>query len=256
MDKERKIEICCGDVESVIAACKGGADRIELCSALSEGGITPSIGLIKKAVSICRSHGVRTHVLIRPRSGDFVYSDDEVEVMCNDIIAARLSGADGVVIGTLNPDGSIDMKAMEKLMHAAKGVSVTFHRAFDVCADPDEALEQIIALGCERILTSGCMPSAEEGIDNLKRFVDKARGRIIILAGAGITPDNAAKIAQQTGVCELHGSARALVPSAMTFRREDVHMGAPGEDEYARKVTNADVVSLFKKNLFTLCPKV
>lgn len=233
------LEICCGDIESVIAAAKGGADRVELCSALSEGGLTPSIGLIKAAVNI---PGIRVHVLIRPRNGDFLYNDTERDIMISDIEAARKAGAHGVVIGALTPDGDIDIDTCSSLINAADGMDVTFHRAFDVCRNPEEALETIIKLGCTRILTSGQMPSAIEGTAILRRLNELASGRIILLAGAGVSSGNAKDIIIQTGIRELHASARSTVSSAMRFRNSQVSMGNKDSDEYSRLITDADIV--------------
>ncbi len=233
------LEICCGDIESVIAAAKGGADRVELCSALSEGGLTPSIGLIKAAVNI---PGIRVHVLIRPRNGDFLYNDTERDIMISDIEAARKAGAHGVVIGALTPDGDINIDTCSSLINAADGMDVTFHRAFDVCRNPEEALETIIKLGCTRILTSGQMPSAIEGTATLRRLNELASGRIILLAGAGVSSGNAKDIIIQTGIRELHASARSTVSSAMRFRNSQVSMGNKDSDEYSRLITDADIV--------------
>lgn len=233
------LEICCGDIESVIAAANGGADRVELCSALSEGGLTPSIGLIKAAVNI---QGIRVHVLIRPRNGDFLYNDTERDIMISDIEAARKAGAHGVVIGALTPDGDIDIDTCSSLINAADGMDVTFHRAFDVCRNPEEALETIIKLGCTRILTSGQMPSAIEGTATLRRLNELASGRIILLAGAGVSSGNAKDIIIQTGIRELHASARSTVSSAMRFRNSQVSMGNKDSDEYSRLITDADIV--------------
>ncbi len=233
------LEICCGDIESVIAAAKGGADRVELCSALSEGGLTPSIGLIKAAVNI---PGIRVHVLIRPRNGDFLYNDTERDIMISDIEAARKAGAHGVVIGALTPDGDINIDTCSSLINAADGMDVTFHRAFDVCRNPEEALETIIKLGCTRILTSGQMPSAIEGTATLRRLNELASGRIILLAGAGGSSGNAKDIIIQTGIRELHASARSTVSSAMRFRNSQVSMGNKDSDEYSRLITDADIV--------------
>lgn len=233
------LEICCGDIESVVAAANGGADRVELCSALSEGGLTPSIGLIKAAVNI---PGIRVHVLIRPRNGDFLYNDTERDIMISDIKAAHAAGAHGVVIGALTPDGDIDIDTCSSLINAADGMDVTFHRAFDVCRNPEDALETIITLGCTRILTSGQMPSAIEGTATLRRLNELASGRIILLAGAGVSSDNAKDIISQTGISELHASARITVPSAMRFRNSHVSMGKKDSDEYSRLITDTGIV--------------
>ena len=199
-----KLEVCCADWESVLAAKAGGAQRIELCEALELDGLTPQSGLIEKAVA----SGIRVHVLIRPREGDFVYSKEERLLMEQQIASARRLGAQGVVWGALTAEGDIDMPLCRRLMEASQGLSVTFHRAFDVCRKPQQALEDIIRLGCHRLLTSGQAPSAFEGIPLLRRLVRQAAGRICIMPGAGVNADNAALILRQTGATELHGSFR------------------------------------------------
>lgn len=233
------LEVCAGDIESVRAAAQGGASRVELCSALGEGGVTPSIGFIRRALTV---PGIKVHVLIRPRGGDFLYDNDEVDCMVDDIVAAREAGVHGVVIGSLTPDGDIDIAACRRMMDAAAGINVTFHRAFDLCRDKEKALEQIIALGCNRVLTSGQAPSAMEGTAALAQLVKQAAGRITILAGAGVGPQNAAEIIAASATNEVHASARHSVDSNMRYRHEGVAMGAPGSDEYSRKVTSADIV--------------
>lgn len=236
---KRILEVCCGDIDSVEAAAAGGADRVELCSALGEGGVTPSIGLIRSALAV---PGIRVHVLIRPRGGDFLYDKKEVDCMVDDIVAAREAGAHGVVIGALTADGDIDMNACSRMMDAAAGISVTFHRAFDMCRDPRKALEDIISLGCDRVLTSGQAASACEGKETLAEMVRQAAGRITILAGAGVSPDNAADIIAASGTNEVHASARHTIGSGMKYRHQGVSMGTPGSDEYSRKVTSPDIV--------------
>lgn len=209
----RIVEICAGDFQSAQAAVLGGAQRIELCSALPLDGLTPSAGLIKAARSL---EGIKLHVLIRPREGDFVYDATETDVMLHDIRLAHKLGADGVVIGALTPDGDIDIPTCRHLIEAAEGMQVTFHRAFDRCADPHHALEEIITLGCSRLLTSGQAPTAEAGIPLLRELVHQANGRIIIMPGAGITPSNARCILDETGATEIHGSFRSLHNGIMT----------------------------------------
>lgn len=233
------LEVCAGDIDSVIAAAAGGASRVELCSALGEGGVTPSIGFIRSALKV---PGIRVHVLIRPRGGDFLYTPEEVDCMVDDIVAAREAGVQGVVIGALTPEGDIDVDACRKMVAAAAGISVTFHRAFDLCRDPRKALEDIIALGCDRILTSGQAQTALEGKQKLAELVRQANGRIIILAGAGVSQHNAAEILSASGTNEIHASARASVPSKMEYRHCGVSMGTPGSDEYSRKVTSPEIV--------------
>lgn len=200
----RKLEVCCGDLQSVRAAIEGGAHRVELCEALELDGLTPSEAMMESAIGM----GIPVQVLIRVREGDFVYSKDEICKMRNDIRLARKLGAAGVVIGALMPDGSIDEEAIRCMMDEAEGLSVTFHRAFDVCHEPEEALEKIISLGCHRLLTSGQATTAELGIPMLKKLIEQADGRIIIMPGAGVNPQNASRILEETGALEIHGSLR------------------------------------------------
>lgn len=235
------LEICAGDIDSVLAAARGGAQRVELCSALALGGLTPSLGFINQAVKV---KGLRVHVLIRPREGDFVYTPNEVAVMLSDIDAAARAGAHGVVIGALLPDGSIDFEACRVMVDRAKahGLSVTFHRAFDRSADPLTALNQVIALGCDYLLTSGCAPSAMEGVEMLRKLHTEAAGRITIIAAAGINSANAAEILRRSGCTQIHASARSAVPSRMQFSRSGVAMGA-ADSEANRLTTNQEEVS-------------
>lgn len=217
----RRLEVCCGNLASVRAAAEGGADRVELCRELELDGLTPSREMIREAVGICRPAGVRVHVLIRSRAGNFVYDNAEVEQMAGDIRMALGEGADGVVIGALTPGGDVDLGACRRWMGLCRRAdgslrcNVTFHRAFDVCRDPFVALEQICQLGCNRILTSGQQPSAETGVPLLRQLVERARqlsagaGReLTILCGAGVNTQNALSILNATGATEIHGSLR------------------------------------------------
>ena len=230
-----KFEICANSVASCIAAQEGGADRVELCAGIPEGGTTPSLGMIRNARE-CIS--IALNVIIRPRGGDFLYSDSELREMVYDIQAAKELGADGLVFGCLRPDGSVDMEAMSVLMEAAGDTPVTFHRAFDHTSDPFKALEDIIALGCTRILTSGCRPTALEGAELLAGLVEKAGDRIIIMPGCGVREGNIAEIARLSGAREFHFSARESVQSGMFFRNPDVAMGSE-DDPYGYDVTTA-----------------
>ena len=219
-----------------MAAQAGGADRVELCAGIPEGGTTPSYGDIALAREVLT--GTRLHVIIRPRGGDFLYSPLEQRIMLKDIEMAQRLGADGVVFGCLTADGNVDTRLMERLMEAAQGMSVTFHRAFDVCRDPQQALEDIIRLGCDRILTSGQQPTAEQGIPLLKALQKQAAGRITLLAGCGVNEQNIARIARETGIHEFHFSARENVESSMGYRNEAVSMGGTVHiAEYTRPVT-------------------
>ena len=236
-----KFEICANGVESCIAAQEGGADRVELCAGIPEGGTTPSYGEIKTARRVLTT--TRLHVIIRPRGGDFLYSPLELERMAADIDIARELGADGVVFGCLRPDGSLDTEANAMLMEHAKGLSVTFHRAFDRCNDPRRALAQLIELGVDRVLTSGQQPTALEGVPLLKELNALAADRIIILAGCGVTETNIKHIADATGVGEFHFSARVPVKSRMEYMNPDVYIGAKDADEGTLMYTSAERVS-------------
>ncbi len=243
--RQKELEICCGDIGSVYAAAEGGARRIELCSGLSEGGLTPSVALIKEAV---RAGIPLVNVLIRPRPGDFLYSAGEARVMEDDVAAAMEAGAGGVVIGALTPDGDIDMSLCSRLAERARTLSdrpvnITFHRAFDLARDAGGALDDIMSLGCDCLLTSGMAATAEAGIAALASLVTRSCGRIRIMAGGGVTPGNAARILTETGVGAIHATARSARASGMRFRREGVPMGAPGTDEYSLRVTDPAIVA-------------
>ena len=226
------LEVCCGNIESVKGAIEGGADRIELCRDLELDGLTPHREMIREAVRLCRPAGVVVHVLIRSREGHFVYTDAEVAEMVGEIRMAVAEGVDGVVVGALTADGDIDLDACRQWVEAVGPIdghrcrNITFHRAFDVCRHPLEAMEQIAQVGCNRILTSGQQPTAEAGIPLLRQMVDKAHelsatmGRpFTILCGAGVTPENAAHILKATGATEIHGSLRTgLVSDAEKIR--------------------------------------
>ena len=230
-----RFEICANSVASCIAAQEGGADRVELCSGIPEGGTTPSFGMIRKARA---SIDIALNVIIRPRGGDFLYTSDELEEMVHDIKAAKELGADGLVFGCLTKEGNVDKEAMSILMEAAGGLPVTFHRAFDHTADPMQALEDIISLGCTRILTSGCRPSAIQGAGLLAELVKAAGNRIIIMPGCGVNENNIAEIARLSGAREFHFSAREPVESGMLFRNPQVAMGSE-DDPYGTVQTTA-----------------
>ena len=197
------LEICVESLEGVQVARDAGANRVELCASFLEGGVTPSHGLIALALR----QGIPIHVLVRPRAGDFVYSDLEIEVMLEDVRAVKRLGANGVVIGALNANLGLDLEVMKALVAAARPLEVTFHRAFDSVTEPFETLEQLIRLGVNRILTSGQQATAELGIPLLKKLIRDARDRILIMPGAGINASNAKTIWQETGAGELHFSA-------------------------------------------------
>jgi copper homeostasis protein len=233
------IENCANSVQSCVEAQKGGADRVELCAGIPEGGTTPSLGEIVAARKLLH---IKLHVIIRPRGGDFLYSPLELEIMEHDIQEAVRLGADGVVFGCLTKDGAIDMPANERLMKAATGISTTFHRAFDCCKNPSEALEQIISLGFKRILTSGQESAADKGIPLLKSLNEQSKGRIILMAGCGVNERNIAKIYKETDIKEYHFSAREKQRSDMSYINPHVFMGDKDADEYSIETTSADKV--------------
>lgn len=241
MVKDYKIEICTNSVKSCLEAQKGGAYRVELCAGIPEGGTTPSYGDISLARELLK---IKLNVIIRPRGGDFLYSDLEHRIMLKDIEIAKKLGVDGVVFGCLTPNGDIDMKRNSELMEAAEGMSVTFHRAFDMCRDPFESLEKIIELGCDRILTSGQQPKAEMGFDLIKQLVDLAGDRIIIMPGSGVNDQNIAKIASATGAKEFHFSARRAIESGMNYRNPNLKMGGTAVviNEFEEQVTSYELV--------------
>ncbi len=236
-----KIEICANSVASCLQAQQGGAYRVELCAGIPEGGTTPSYGEIAVARELLN---IKLNIIIRPRGGDFLYSDVEHQAMLHDIEMAKKLGVDGVVIGCLTADGKIDMVRNKELMDAAKGMCVTFHRAFDMCKDPIESLEQIIALGCDTLLTSGQRPTAIEGISLLSELVDRADGRIVIMPGSGVNENNIAQLAQQTKATEFHFSAREPIDSKMEYRNPNLKMGGTvvSIDEFIQNITDADKV--------------
>lgn len=246
------LEICTSDIESVGEALKGGADRIELCSALETGGLTPSIGLISRAVWKCSSRSVETpvHVLLRPRPGDFYYSDRELDLIAEDAAYAVEAGASGIVFGALTADGDVDDYACAKILETVRRtekpgrhVSATFHRAFDFCRDPMKSLSAVAALGFERILTSGQAPDSLTGSVLIARLVENAPEGLSIMAGGGITPDNLREILEATGVREIHASAKRRKKSRMDFIRNGVNSGTCGNDDYSRFVTDAAIVT-------------
>lgn len=240
--KNYTFEVCANSVESCLAAQAGGADRVELCAGIPEGGTTPSYGDIAVARESLKE--TRLHVIIRPRGGDFLYTPLEQRIMLKDIDLARKLGADGVVFGCLTAEGDVDLPLMRQLMEASEGMSVTFHRAFDVCCNPQQALEDIIGLGCHRILTSGQQHTAEQGIPLLRKLQQQADGRIILLAGCGVNESNIARIAQETGIHEFHFSAREQVESGMLYRNPHVSMGGTVcIEEYSRPLTTSRRVS-------------
>ena len=234
------VEICVDSATGALAAERGGADRVELCDNLLEGGTTPSAGSITVAR---RGLKIGLQVIIRPRGGDFLYNEEEMAVMREDIRVAREAKADGVVIGCLTAEGEIDVERTRELMSLARPMNVTFHRAFDMCQDPRKGLEELIALGVDRVLTSGQEASCIEGIELLAELQRQAKGRIIVMPGGGLTLRNIRKVAELAGVTEVHLSARSSVESGMTHRNTRVFMGgALRPPEYSRKTTDEQMV--------------
>lgn len=235
------IEVCIDNLESLHNAIEGGATRIELCSSLSLGGLTPSFGLMKKAADIS---SVPVYAMIRPRQGDFLYHQDDVDAMLLDIEATAEAGLQGVVIGVLNANGDIDKHVSQQLVERAKlyGLGVTFHRAIDQCADYRKALEDIIQLGCERVLTSGMAANVEQGADTLAEMVKLANGRISIMAGAGLNAENALDIVNSTGVREVHLSGKSLRSSNMMFISDCAKMDGHDIDDFRIPTTSTDAI--------------
>jgi copper homeostasis protein len=235
--EEFKVEVCANGVESCIAAQQGGADRVELCAGIPEGGTTPSYGEIKVARRVLTT--TRLHVIIRPRGGDFLYTDLEMERMADDIAVCRELGVDGVVFGCLKADGTIDVEKNRYLLECARGMSVTCHRAFDRTCDAQQALETVIDLGFDRILTSGQQPRAIQGVDLLQRLNRQAAGRIILMAGSGVTEQNIRELHEATSLHEFHFSGREPQPSGMQYINPNLYMGRPGANEAALDYTTA-----------------
>jgi copper homeostasis protein len=228
-----QVEICVDSVESAIASERGGAQRVELCSNLLEGGVTPSSGLI----AVVRERiGIALFVMIRPRGGDFCYTDLELEIMQQDIRRARELDADGVVLGVLDRYAHVDVPRTRSLVEMASPLPVTFHRAIDMTPDPHESLEDVIATGASRVLTSGGAAKVTLGLSVVARMVENAGDRIAIMVGGGITPETIVGVAEATGATEFHASLRSAQPSPVQFLRRDVPMGEIPDREYLRYV--------------------
>lgn len=240
-----KLEICCYSVECAINAQQSGADRIELCSSPGEGGLTPSYGMLRM---VSESLALPVHPIVRPRGGDFCYSDIDFAVMKNDVAQIREMGFAGVVIGILNEEGQIDLPRMQQIMWLRGHLSVTFHRAFDMCRDAKVALEQLTELGVDRILTSGQQRSAEAGLPLLSEL-QRLSQRPVIMAGAGVRLGNLHKFVAQ-GITELHSSAGQQIPSRMQYRQGGVTMSSDQQaDEFSRHVVDSAMVAEMKQQL-------
>lgn len=233
-----RCEVTVDSVEGAQTAQAAGAQRIELCSGLELGGLTPSIGLLQRTLGATR---LPVYVLIRPRPGDFVYSAQEFDVILEDIQAVKTAGAGGVVVGALTRDGAVDTQRVQQMIQAARPLEVTFHRAFDVCAEPSEALETLIELGVERILTSGGQATAWEGRFQIAQMVRQAGNRVCILVGAGVRPENIGELRQITRAEEFHFSARRRVTSPARISSSAVKMGEQDEPGW-RTITDGEMI--------------
>ena len=235
-----RLEICVDSVESAINAQEAGADRIELCDNLLEGGTTPSYGSI---ISARNNLVIGLHVIIRPRGGDFLYSDLEYDIMRRDIDICGESEVNGIVLGILSSGGTVDIDRTTRLIEFAHPMSATFHRAFDMCSDPVQALEDVIDTGASRLLTSGQKNNAQDSMELIRQLIIQAGERIIIMPGGGIDETNIALIAGITRAKELHLTGRKIIDSEMTYRRQGISMGGiPGIPEFSRKVADTETI--------------
>ncbi len=242
-NKKWIIEIATSDFITTQAAVAGGADRIELCANLAEGGTTPSYATVIK----CReTFSVELYPIIRPRGGDFLYTDEEFDIMKADVQLCKDLGCDGIVIGLLLADGAIDIVRTKQLIDMVYPLGVTFHRAFDRCRDPFAAIEQLIDAGCERILTSGQRPSVTDGVDLVTELNKKSDSRIIIMPGSGVRKDNIKMLAEKTGCVEFHSSLRSKIKSKMNF----IHAAFAGtEESYTNNFIDAEEVKALREEL-------
>ncbi len=240
------IEVCIDNMESLHNAIAGGATRIELCSSLALGGLTPSLGLMKLAGE---KASIPVYAMIRARQGDFLYSEDDVATMIEDVKAAASSGLQGIVFGALTENGDIDISTTKRIVNVAHqhGLGVTFHRAIDQCNNVVAALEQVIALGCERILTSGLAPNALTGVNTIKAMVEQSDHRIQIMAGAGVNADNVASIIELTGVNEVHLSGKTTRPSKMNHICDEAKMGSESLDDFVIPITDTQQIQTVAK---------
>jgi copper homeostasis protein len=233
------LEICVDSVEAAIAAECGGAQRIELCSALVEGGLTPSLGLIRAVRSRV---GIGIYVMIRPRGGDFLYSSHELAVMKEDIAVVAECGVEGVVFGLLTAGGDVDVERTRALVDAARPMEVTFHRAIDMARDMEQALEDVISAGAVRILTSGGEQSAVLGSERIGRLVRAAEGRAQIMVGGGVRAENVRDLIEATGASSFHSAASSKISSPVEYQAKGVHLGDPGIDDYQKTVVRVEDV--------------
>jgi copper homeostasis protein len=237
-EKEQILEICADSVANALVAQAAGAGRIEFCAGLPEGGVTPSAAQIREAR---KGLHIPLYVLVRPRGGDFLHSELEFEIMKADVHFCGQTGCDGVVVGMLHPDGTVDTERCRALTAIARqyGMGVTFHRAFDRSSNLFQALEAVITVGCERILTSGGYDTAIEGADVLRQLIEKAGSRIVIMPGSGVTPENAGELIRKTGLKEMHGTFRSRQAGKMQYR--NANLSRP-DDEYSLLLTDAEKI--------------
>jgi copper homeostasis protein len=238
------LEICANSLTSALEAQSGGADRIELCESLELGGVTPSPGTLR----LCREKlSIPIHVLVRPRGGDFLYSDEEYDVMKEDVLYCKSIGINGIVTGILHPDGRIDKARCAELKALAEPMNISFHRAFDFCRDPFEALEDLISLGFERILTAGQQNTVPQGLALIKTLVGRANGRIIIMPGSGVDENNIREILAQSGATEIHTTAKISTDGPMQYRKDTVGLSISlDESGYGR-------VGTYRRRVQELC---
>ena len=233
------VEACVDAIDAALEAEQGGAARIELCGELMQGGVTPSAGLI---AAVWERIDIPLFVLVRPRTGDFLYTDDELDVMRRDIEQAKSLGAEGIALGALTADGNVDVERLRSLVELARPMSVTFHRAFDFTRDRGEALDALLALGVDRLLTSGGAATAAEGASAIAALVRAVGDRMVVMAGGSITPGTVGALVKQTGVREVHVRGAARVDSAMRHRQDALSISKAGMGDYERSVTRADEI--------------
>lgn len=236
------IEVCCYSIESALAAQLGGASRIELCDNLFEGGTTPSMGIMQAVRSQVE---IDIFAMIRPRGGDFNYSELELESMLYDIAQAKKLGLNGVVLGVLNTNGTFNLEVMKRLVEAAKPLEVTIHRSFDLTIDPFQSLDDVIGLGVDRILTSGQKNKAFDGLPLIRSLIEIAGDKVSIMPGAGISEGNVRELITKTGAKEFHVSAKGSLPSKMSFQPENINLGDPRSSEYTRDVADPQRIRKF-----------
>ncbi|ENX3945794.1 copper homeostasis protein CutC [Photobacterium damselae] len=242
-----QLEVCIDNIESLHLAQQGGATRIELCSSLALGGLTPNFGFMQAAAKYAQ---VPVYAMIRPRQGDFLFTDQDMEIMLADVHAAKQASLSGVVLGVLTDQGQVDKDQLKALIHQAQGMGVTFHRAIDQCIDPMATLDILMSLGCERVLTSGLKANAYDGREMLKEMVTYCSERLSIMAGAGVTAENVGQIISDTGVREIHLSGKTTRPSLMKNYSNQAYMGNADIDDFAIPVTDANKIAAVAKQLF------